>query len=95
MFTEQYSLNSYKDWDRKSLEWNLVSKAKDLGKLGFDKNFCFREDCTTKNMLVDLGPGALESIVKDGVKEILCKVVGGVEWYKEEDLVHCSESCNQ
>ena len=95
MFTEQYSLNSYKDWDRKSLEWNLVSNAKDLGKLGFEKNFCFREDCTTKNMLVDLGPGALESIVKDGVKEILCKVVGGVEWYKEEDLVHCSESCNQ
>ena len=38
-------------------------------------------------MLVDLDQGALESIVRDGVKEILGKVVGGVSgirrktWY--------------
>ena len=45
-------------------------------------------------MLVELDQAALESIVKDGVREILGKVVGGKKG-KEELLVHCSEGCSQ
>ena len=55
---------------------NLFQRQK-LGKSEFYPNFCFREDSIRKSMLVDLDQGALESIVRDGVKEILGKVLGG------------------